>query len=210
MSKSKPAQPNKFLYSLFIALVFAAGIGLAFGLQQWRTTENISTSDASPDLSAYGGDFVLESGEGALKLQDYREQLVMMYFGFASCPDVCPTSMGVMRKAYNALSADEQKKVRGLFISIDPERDTPEMAQNYARHFQESFAGVSGTPDAVNKVAQQYGVLFRKMDIPDSALNYTLDHSSVIYLVDQQGVLREKLQHGVTPKELTEKLRGYL
>lgn len=206
MRKSKQAQTNKFLYSLFIALVFAAGIGMAFGLQQWRSSEN--TSDTG--ISAYGGDFVLESGDGSLNLQDYRGQLVMMYFGFASCPDICPTSMGVMRKAFNTLTKDEQDKVRGLFISIDPERDTPEMAQNYAQHFQENFAGVSGTLETVSKVAQQYGVLFRKMDTPDSAMNYTLDHSSVIYLVDQQGVLKEKLQHGVTPGELAGKLREYL
>ena len=204
MSGSKQAQANKFLYSLFIALMFAAGIGMAFGLQQWRAAED------EPGIAAYGGDFVLESADGKLGLQDYRGQLVMMYFGFASCPDICPTSMGVMRKAFNTLNATEQTKVRGLFVSIDPERDTPEMAQNYARHFQENFSGVSGTPETVGKVAQQYGVLFRKMETPDSAMNYTLDHSSVIYLVDQQGVLREKLQHGVTPKELAEKLRAYL
>ncbi len=206
MPKSKQTQSNKFLYSLFIALVFAAGIGMAFGLQQWRTADNTTSSG----VSAYGGDFALESSNGSISLQDYRGQLVMLYFGFASCPDVCPTSMGIMRKAYNNLTTDEQGKVRGLFISIDPERDTPEMAQNYAQHFQENFAGVSGNIETVGKVAQQYGVLFRKMETPDSALSYTLDHSSVIYLVDQQGVLREKLQHGITPNELTTKLRQYV
>ena len=206
MSKSKQAQSNKFLYSLFIALAFMAGIGIAFGVQQWRNTDSVADSS----VSAYGGDFVLESSDGSLSLQNYRGKLVMMYFGFAACPDICPTSMGVMRKAYNTLSEAEQNQVHGLFISIDPERDTPEIAQNYAKHFQQSFDGVSGTQETVGKVAQQYGVLFRKMETPNSAMNYTLDHSSVIYLVDQQGKLREKLQHGVTPMELVEKLRGYL
>ncbi|MGB0845343.1 MAG: SCO family protein [Thiolinea sp.] len=207
MSTSKQArQSRQFLYSLFIALAFAGGIGLAFGLQQWRSAENVPDSG----VSAYGGDFTLETVNGSAGLSDYQGKLVMIYFGFASCPDVCPTSLGIMKKAYNTLTQNEQNKVSGLFISIDPKRDTPEIAQNYARHFQPGFDGMSGTPEGITKVAQQYGVLFREMETPGSAMGYTLDHSSVIYLVDQQGVLQEKIQHGVTPKELTEKLRQYL
>ncbi len=209
MRMTKYSHSAKFRYGLFMLLVFIGGVGLAFSLQQWRGAEPAANTTRSA-LSAYGGDFVLDNSAGARSLQDYRGQLVMMYFGFASCPDICPTSLGVMRKAYNTLSQDEQNTVQGLFISIDPVRDTPEIAHNYAQHFQKNFTGLSGTPQAVAQVAQQYGALFRKTATPDSALAYTLDHSSVIYLVDQKGVLREKLQHGITPQELTDKLRSYL
>lgn len=193
-------------YAAFIFVAFISGIALAWGVQQWR-----GESDTAPTgVAAYGGDFMLQAPWGESGLPDYRGKLVLAYFGFASCPDVCPTSLGVMKAAVNSLETTEQAKVRGLLISIDPERDTPEKTEQYAQYFHPNFHGLSGETEAVAHVAKQYGVLYRKMEAPESAMAYTMDHSSVIYLIDQQGVLREKIQHGATPVEVAEKMRQYL
>lgn len=193
-------------YAAFVFAAFIGGIALAWGVQEWR-----SEPDTAPTgVAAYGGDFMLQASWGESGLPDYRGKLVLAYFGFASCPDVCPTSLGVMKAAVSSLETTEQAKVRGLLISIDPERDTPEKTEQYAQYFHPNFHGLSGETEAVAHVAKQYGVLYRKMDTPESAMAYTMDHSSVIYLIDQQGVLREKIQHGATPAEVADKVRQYL
>ena len=115
-----------------------------------------------------------------------------------------------MKSALKLLSESEQEKISGLFITIDPERDTPEMVENYAQYFHPNFHGLSGEPEAIAAVAKRYNVLYRKIETSDSSMGYTLDHSSVTFLVDQQGVLREKIQHGATPADIAEQLRQYL
>ncbi|MEZ5447885.1 MAG: SCO family protein [Thiolinea sp.] len=211
MSQHEPqatesSRKNYLPYALFIGLAFAAGIGLAWGVQQWRTTQQ----ESAQALATYGGDFMLEAPWGASGLPDYRGKLVMAYFGFTSCPDVCPTSLGIMKAAMNQLSEQEQAQIRGLFISVDPERDLPQRTEEYAQYFHANFHGLSGTADAIAHVAKQYGVLYRKIPTPESAMAYTLDHSSVIYIIDAKGVLREKVKHGTTAAELATTLRQYL
>lgn len=208
-SSTKTQPKTSYLaYAAYIFAAFVGGIALAWGMQQWSNGNNVSV--ATTGVEAYGGDFTLEAPGGPSGLSDYRGKLVIAYFGFASCPDVCPTSLGVMKAAMNKLGEPEQAAVRGLLISIDPERDTPEKVEAYAQYFHPNFHGLSGTPEAVAQVAKQYGALYRKVETPDSSMDYTMDHSSVIYLIDQQGVLREKLSHGVTPAEVAGKIKQYL
>lgn len=201
-SPIQPIKLSRVFYITLVSLIFVGGVTLSWKMQELRTVENA--------LAAYGGDFTLEAPWGKSGLSDYRGKLVLIYFGFASCPDVCPTSLGIMKSALKLLKGSEQENIAGLFISIDPERDTPELTENYAQYFHPGFHGLSGKPEAIAQVAKQYNVLYKKMDTPESAMGYTLDHSSVTFLVDQQGVLREKIQHGATPKEVAEKLREYL
>lgn len=195
-------QLSRPLYISLIALVFIGGVFLSWKIQESRAAETA--------LAAYGGDFVLDAPWGKSGLSDYRGKLVLIYFGFASCPDVCPTSLGIMKSALKLLSESEQEKISGLFITIDPERDTPELVENYAQYFHPNFHGLSGELEAIAGVAKRYNVLYRKIETSDSSMGYTLDHSSVTFLVDQQGVLREKIQHGATPRNIAEKLREYL
>lgn len=206
-AEKAPAKTNYLAYTLFILLAFAGGIALAWSMQQWRGADS---AVAASGVEAYGGDFMLEAPWGQSGLPDYRGKLVLAYFGFASCPDVCPTTLGVMKAAMAELDEAEQAQVRGLFISIDPERDTPKKVEEYAQYFHPNFHGLSGQPENVAHVARQYGALYRKVETPDSSMGYTMDHSSVIYVVDQQGVLKAKLQHGATPAEVAAKIREYL
>nr|CAA6821098.1 MAG: Cytochrome oxidase biogenesis protein Sco1/SenC/PrrC, putative copper metallochaperone [uncultured Thiotrichaceae bacterium] len=206
--KSAVTKTNYLVYSAFIFVAFIGGIALAWGVQQWSSDNKADV--VATGVEAYGGDFMLEAPWGQSGLPDYRGKLVMAYFGFASCPDVCPTSLGVMKAAMATLSDAEQSEIRGLLISIDPERDTAKKVEQYAQYFHPNFHGLSGTTESVAHVAKQYGALYRRVETPDSSMDYTMDHSSVIYLIDQQGVLREKLSHGVTPAEVAGKLKQYL
>ena len=202
----KPAKTNYLAYTLFILAAFAAGIALAWGVQQWRGDDAVAASG----VEAYGGDFMLQAPWGESGLPDYRGKLVLAYFGFASCPDVCPTTLGVMKAAMAELDEAEQAQVRALFISIDPERDTPQKVEQYAQYFHPNFHGLSGKPEDVAHVAKQYGALYRKVETPESSMGYTMDHSSVVYLIDRDGKLQYKIQHGTTPAEMAAKIREYL
>lgn len=160
--------------------------------------------------SSIGGDFTLRSVDGEISLSDYQGEVVMVYFGFMSCPDVCPTSMGVMGTAIKQLSPAQQQKVRGLFISVDPQRDTPEELHAYTQYFSDRIFGATGTQPQIDAIIKQYGAYYSFVTMEDSALGYTVDHSARIYLIDPQGDLADVLAHDINPVELHERLAAYL
>jgi len=171
----------------------------------WSTTVNNSDIE-----SAKEGDFVLQSATGPVALADYRGKVVVLYFGYAFCPDVCPTSLGILSLALNELSAEELDSVQPLFISVDPERDTPERLKTYAEAFHPSIIGITGSTLDIAEVAQQYGVLYAKVEMPDSALGYSVDHSSMYYVINRDGTLNQKISHGTDPKKVAAVLRQVL
>lgn len=142
-----------------------------------------------------GGDFTLDSPGGKLSLKDYRGKAVLLYFGYTFCPDVCPTSLATMAQALSALSAEESAKVQGIFISVDPERDTMEILKVYAPFFHPSITGATGTPAEVAQVARLYGASYMKQKSVDER-PYTVDHSSFTYLIGPDGKLAAALPHG--------------
>ncbi len=160
-------------------------------------------------LPPSGGDFTLQSVNGQVSLKDFQGKVVLLYFGYTSCPDVCPTSLTLMRIALSQLSDEELTQVRGVFISVDPERDTLERLDEYSRHFHPNISGVTGTPEQVAEVAQHYGAIYQRAE-SDSAMGYTVDHSSVTYLIDQQGQLINSLPHGTMPGIILQEIRKLL
>nr|WP_086940981.1 SCO family protein [Thaumasiovibrio occultus] len=129
-------------------------------------------------------------------------RLRVIYFGFTHCPDVCPTSLAVMAAALNALP-DNATPVLPLFISLDPERDTPTKSDEYAKYFHPSIVGVSASLNDTRKLATHLGVLYAKSNIT-SELSYSIDHSSFFYLVGPDGQLRDKVPHTLNPNQLVE------
>jgi protein SCO1/2 len=158
---------------------------------------------------AAGGDFTLQSAKGAVSLKDYRGKLVLVYFGYTFCPDVCPTSLATAAEALAALTPDEAARVRGIFVSVDPERDTMEILKAYAPFFHPSITGASGTPDQVAEVARRYGVSYMKQKSVDGR-PYTVDHSSFTYLVAPDGRLATALPHGTPAPEVLAAIRRSL
>lgn len=179
-----------------LTLALLAGV-LLIGPVQKKTTP----------YASMGGDFTLESINGPVSLADYRGKYVVIYFGYTSCPDICPTSLGALSQAMRQLTPEELESVQGVFISVDPERDTPEKLQEYAHYFHPNMIGVTGSLEELNRVANQYGVYFHKVEIENSSLGYAVDHTSTIFLVDPEGKLRDIIQHSDSPDNILGKIR---
>ncbi|MCB1761467.1 MAG: SCO family protein [Gammaproteobacteria bacterium] len=156
-----------------------------------------------------GGDFVLDSHAGPVSLQQFRGKVVALYFGYTQCPDVCPTSLGFLSLAVNELSAEELAGFQGLFVSVDPERDSLAHLQSYGAYFHPSILGITGDKARLDPIVESYGAAYRKVESA-SAMGYLIDHSSETYLIDRNGVLAEVLAHGTPPVDLLAALRRLL
>ncbi|WP_120512126.1 SCO family protein [Photobacterium salinisoli] len=147
----------------------------------------------------------LESGQETVDLFNTNDnRLRVVYFGFTHCPDVCPTSLAILGAALKAISQDELNKVWPVFITLDPERDTPEKSAQYAQYFHKDITGMTGTMEQTQLLAKKYGVLYMKTKQEDSALEYSVDHSSYFYLLKPDGTLLEKVPHTLNPNILVD------
>jgi protein SCO1 len=154
-----------------------------------------------------GGDFTLQSVNGPVSTEDLRGKVIMLYFGYTKCPDVCPTSLSFMTQALNGLTEEELKKVVGIFVSVDPKRDTLETLDQYVHYFHKNFIGVTGSPEEVAAVAKLYGAKYYEVKLEGSAFGYSVNHSSVTYLIDSKGELKLIFPHETPPSVMLEGLR---
>jgi len=123
------------------------------------------------------------------KLSEMRGNVELIFFGYTSCPDVCPTTLAELKLALSNLKEADAARVKVLFVTVDPKRDTPQRVQAYVNHFNESFIGLSGTEAELDKVWKDYGVF--RLEMPgSSAAGYTVDHTARVTLIDQQGNMR--------------------
>jgi protein SCO1/2 len=149
-----------------------------------------------------GGDFTLAGPAGPVALADYRGKVVVLYFGYTYCPDVCVMSLSLIAQGLAALDEAALQKVQGIFISVDPERDTPERLADYVPFFHPRLIGATGTAEQVATVARMYGSRYRKH--PKAADGtYAVDHSSVTYIVAPDGTLLDMLEHATPPEKIT-------
>jgi cytochrome oxidase Cu insertion factor (SCO1/SenC/PrrC family) len=139
------------------------------------------------DRPAIGGPFTLSDQNGRTVTSDsLKGKPTLIYFGFTYCPDVCPTSLLLMETAIEKLGPDAAKKVNLAFITIDPERDTPQLLKGYVENFGPTFIGLTGTPQQIADVARAYRVYYQKVPGKDGG-PYLMDHSSIVYLLDRNG-----------------------
>lgn len=192
----------------FIVLGLLAAFSIAIGI--WAGMHHSTNPVKESPYADLGGDFTLTSDKGPVRLADLRGKVVPIYFGFTSCPDVCPTALTAMAAALGKLSEAERGQIQPLFITVDPERDDPKRVGEYARYFHPSMVGLSGTLAEITKVAQQYLVIFEKVQLPDSTMGYTMDHSSIIYVVGKDGVIKTLIHHGESPDDIAKTLRESL
>jgi protein SCO1/2 len=184
---------------LTIALVAALSIaaGIWFGLQS-----GTSGGDKPGPYDKIGGEFTLQSGAGKVSLSDFRGKVVPVYFGYTHCPDVCITSLNKVSFAMQALDEEQRARVQPIFISVDPERDTPTKASEYARYFHPSIIGLTGTPEQIAEIAKRYLVIYEKVALEGSAMDYSVDHSSIIYVVGPEGNIVSLVHHADTAESL--------
>ncbi|ALP51755.1 hypothetical protein Tel_00590 [Candidatus Tenderia electrophaga] len=137
----------------------------------------------------WGGEFTLTDQHGqALSLSDYAGKVVLLSFGYTHCPDICPTTLFTLKRLVHALDEDGER-VQVLFITLDPARDTPERLREYMAYFDPGFVGLSGSMAETRQVAEQYGTRFEK-EAGETAGEYSLAHTAIIYLIDPQGRIR--------------------
>lgn len=165
--------------------------------------------DLSRPTESKGGDFTLQSASGPVALHDLKGKVVLLYFGYTSCPDICPTSLGFTSQALTALDKRELDKVQMLFVTVDPERDTLDKLKSYTGYFHPSIMGLSGTPGEIAKVAKLYGVGYARQNT-GSAGGYVVDHSAYTYVIAPDGSLFKALDHGTPPAQVIETIRAAL
>jgi len=159
---------------------------------------------------AAGGDFTLESASGPVSLKDYRGKLVLVYFGYTFCPDICPTSLASTAEGLKQLKPEEAARVAMVFISVDPERDTPPRLKEYAEFFHPSLVGVTGTPENLAEIAKRYGVFYARQKVETAGGGYVVDHSADTYVVGPNGQLVGKIAHATPPDRVVAEIRKHL
>ncbi|NUQ86817.1 MAG: SCO family protein [Anaerolineales bacterium] len=190
----------KFFLSVSVII-----LGLAAGIYFFRPHTFHGTVIQSPERSF---DFTLTSAQGDVSPSDFRGKIVLLYFGYTFCPDVCPGTLGNVAQALRDLGA-KADEVQLIMVSLDPERDTPEKLAEYMDHFHPSFIGVTGSKEQLDEVASLYGVYYQKTE-GSSATGYLIDHTATLLVLDREGYLKLVFPFGVTAKEIADDLKYML
>lgn len=189
----------KYLVALAAALVFLAGCG-----PSGPSFRNVDITGAD-----FGKDFALTDHTGKPRtLADFRGKVVVMFFGYTRCPDVCPSTLAELKQVLGKLG-DNANRVQVLFITVDPERDTQALLAQYVPAFDPGFLGLHGDLGATAKVAREFKVFYQKVpgSKPD---NYTMDHTAASYVFDARGRLRLLVKHGSGGEALVQDIKTLL
>ncbi|MGE3623656.1 MAG: SCO family protein [Bdellovibrionales bacterium] len=197
-----------------IALAFVLGLLVAAGLVVWQQgkeeVQRMEMREAAmhPSSGSIGGPFTLTDQYGrTVHETDYLGKYLLVYFGYTYCPDLCPTGLESMAHALDALGPDA-KQVQPIFITIDPERDTPAKLKEYAASFSPKIVALTGTPDQIAAVAREYQVYYAKGDFVDDN-QYLMDHSTLIYLMDPKGKFVTTFPDDTDPGVLVDALKAH-
>lgn len=162
-----------------------------------------------PQGMALGGPFTLVDQTGRTVTQaDFAGRTLLVYFGFTYCPDVCPTELGTIAAAID-LMEEQGEQVTPVLVTIDPERDTPEALADYVTRFHPRMQGLTGTPEQVAAAARAFRVFYAKVERPEMN-GYLMDHSSFIYLVGPDGLVRTLFRPESTPEAIAQSVRAHL
>lgn len=151
-------------------------------------------------------DIELPTFGAPIQLADQADDYWLIYFGFTSCPDVCPTTMATLSSAMRMLPEDMADRVQVLLVSVDPERDELESVNSYVQYFNPSFMASVPEPDTLDQLVNNFGAFYRKVPLEDSAMGYTMDHSAALYLSNGKGDHLATLLEGYQPNKLAERL----
>jgi protein SCO1 len=185
-------------------------LGIVFGIVLGLFT---ACSEKKPEFRSidltgadYAQDFALPDAHGQTKtLADFKGKAVVLFFGFAQCPDVCPTTMAEVASAKASLGKDADK-VTAVFITVDPERDTPQVLKAYMESFDESFTALRGTPEQTAQLAKAFKIYYKKVE-GKSPTSYTFDHTAASFVYDPTGKLRLYTRYGMGAQALADDLK---
>ena len=185
--------------------VMAVVLGLAVGYYFFRPHTFHGTVIQSPEPSY---NFTLTSSSGDVSLTDYRGKLVLIYFGYTFCPDICPATLANVGQALRDLGS-RADDIQVIMVSLDPERDTPEKLSDYVDQFHPSMIGITGSKEKLDEVASLYGIFYQKAEGSD-ATGYLIDHTATLLVLDREGYLKLVFPFGVTSQEIADDLKYML
>ena len=190
-----------------IAWLLAAS--LLIGVALWQSGRIATAATELPILYTLGGEFSLSgSPGGGVRLSDFEGDLVLLNFGFTSCPDVCPATLARMRDVIQALP-DPTTPIQPLFVTLDPERDTLDRLEPYMAFFGPQFIGLTGSAQDIATAGAAFKVFYEKQTL-DSELGYGISHSSHIYLLDTRGRVRATFGEGIPVPEIIDAVQRLL
>jgi protein SCO1/2 len=191
---------------LVVAAAFLAGLVLCFGVI--LIVSGRVSAPVAQQVAAIGGPFELVDQNGrTVTERDLKGRPFLVFFGFTRCPDICPTTLFEVSEIMRALGKDADR-VGALFITVDPERDTPAALKDYLASFDPHLAGLTGEPAAVAAVAKAYRVYFKKVPLDQGG--YTMDHTAIVYLMDKDGRFVSPFNLKRTTEAAAADLRRYL
>ncbi|MDQ6974513.1 MAG: SCO family protein [Mariprofundaceae bacterium] len=166
-----------------------------------------------PEIPSYlktiGGDFQLEAAQGSIKLSDFHHKIVLLYFGYSHCPDICPATLNVMATGMRLLDKQSQDKVQGLFVSLDPARDSPAKLKAYTAFFSPNIIGVTGKRAQLERIAQQWRFSYVTPQHPKTAF-YVVQHPNFLYVLNKDGHLVALLDEKSTPEDVAKVVQLWL
>ncbi|MEM5501024.1 MULTISPECIES: SCO family protein [Ahrensia] len=185
----------RILFSVLIVALVAA-LGVVF--YQWQQTQN--------SVEAYGVPFELVDGQGEKITQEaFIGQPSALFFGFTHCPEICPTTLYELNGWLETLGEDGEN-IEAFFITVDPERDTVEILNNYVSSVTDRVTAITGDPDKVRAMASGYGIYYKRQELEDG--DYTMDHTASIFLLDSNGDFRSTIAWGENSETAIQKLRN--
>lgn len=192
--------------ALILAGAAAAGATLLAASGCQRAGDALQFKAIDITGADYAQDFALPDTTGQVRrLADFKGKVTVLFFGYTQCPDVCPTTMLELAEVRKAMGADGQR-VQGVFVTVDPERDTPEVLKAYVSNFSPDFVALRGTPAQTAAAAKQFKVYFAK--VPGAtAGSYTMDHTAGSYIFDTQGHIRLFTRYGTGADSLKHDLQ---
>jgi protein SCO1/2 len=193
-----------------VAVLAALALGLGGRYLILGGGDDQDTSGTAVETSALvGGPFTMIDHDGAQVTQaDYTGRFMIVYFGYTFCPDVCPLGLQVIGDALDifAEKGGDLKRIAPLFVTVDPERDTPEILKEYLSNFHPGLRGLGGSIEQLTQIARAYRVYYAKVKDETSSADYLMDHTAITYLMGTDGGYIGHFSHNVTPEEMSERL----
>jgi cytochrome oxidase Cu insertion factor (SCO1/SenC/PrrC family) len=181
----------------------AAAVAVGLGVRLYRESSG-TMSLATSGTALVGGPFTLVDQDGKTRSDaEFRGSLMLVYFGYTYCPDICPTELQTMSDALDALG-DKSAAVQPIFVTVDPERDTPQTVKDYVGHFHPKFIALTGTPSQVEAAEKAYRVYAAKVPSKTGGSDYLMDHTGLVYLMDRNGKYLASFAPQTTPQQMAQ------
>lgn len=196
-----PPSTQRGIYQIVLGAI-ALGLGLLagyYGLNYLTSSPELHGSVVEPPRQM--GDFTLTAHNGEqVSLSDFQGQVVLLYYGYTFCPDVCPATLADLNQAVDSLGSSKDE-VQVLMVTVDPERDTVDKLAEYLGFFDPSFLGLTGTVEEIRAATAPYGIEFAKQEVEGSS-GYLMDHTAAVLVLDREGFLRVLYPYGIPSEDI--------